>query len=140
MQLVQELFERDISTFLAQAPNAHVLEERLQAIMDFALEHAQYYYQQFLLWVDFVQQTRDEPAKATSFLQGVWERTRNTLADYLQITNPELLDFIMIFIDGLFVQYIYGRGTQDADWFRQQSQLMIQMVIHHEQNFASVQT
>ncbi|MGF1521454.1 MAG: TetR/AcrR family transcriptional regulator [Leptolyngbyaceae cyanobacterium] len=140
MQLVQELFERDISTFFAQAPNAHRLEERLQAIMDFALEHSQYYYQQFVLWVDFVQQTRDQPDTANRFLQDVWERTRNTLADYLQITNPELLDFIMVFIDGLFVQYIYGRGIEDADWFRQQSQLMIQMVIHHEQNLAPVQT
>ena len=140
MQLVQELFERDISTFFAQAPEVHTLEERLQAITDFALQNAQYYYQQFLLWVDFVQQTRDAPDTATHFLQDFWERTRNMLADYLQIANPELVDFVMVFIDGLFVQYIYGRGTQDADWFRQQSQLMIQMVIHHEQNFAPVQT
>ncbi|NER80910.1 MAG: TetR/AcrR family transcriptional regulator [Leptolyngbya sp. SIO1D8] len=132
IQLVQELFERDISIFLAQASNTHVLEERLRAIMDFVLEHAQYYYQQFLLWVDFVQQTRDTPDKASCFLQEVWEQTHNTLADYLQITNPELVDFIMVFIDGLFVQYIYGRGTQDADWFHRQSELMIQMVIHHE--------
>ena len=137
-QLVQELFERDISTFFAQAPDAHTLEERLQAIMDFALENAQYYYQQFVLWVDFVQQTRNTSDNASSFLEEVWERTRSTLSDYLQIANPALVDFIMVFIDGLFVQYIYGRGTQDADWMRQQSQLMIQMVIHREQNCAPV--
>lgn len=140
MQLVQELFERDISTFFAQAPDVQTLEERLQAITDFALQNAQYYYQQFLLWVDFVQQTRDAPNTEVPFLRQVWERTRETLADYLQISDAVLVDFVMVFIDGLFVQYIYGRGTQDTAWFTQQSQLMIQMVIHHEQNFSQLQT
>ena len=140
MQLVQELFEQDISTFFAQAPDAQTLEERLQAIAGFALQNAQYYYQQFLLWVDFVQQTRDTPNSANGFLRQVWERTRGALADYLQISDPSLVDFVMVFIDGLFVQYIYGRGTEDTAWFQQQNQLMIQMVIHHEQTFSQVQT
>lgn len=140
MQLVKELFEQDISSFFAQAPDAPTLEERLQAITNFALQNAQYYYQQLLLWVDFVQQTRDTPNCEIPFLQQSWEHTRSVLADYLQTSDPALVDFVMVFMDGLFMQYIYGRGSQDAAWFHQQSQLMIQMVIHHERNFSQLQT
>jgi len=132
-QLVQELLEKDISTFLSQAPNGQTLKERLQAVTDFALQNTHYYYQQFLLWADFIQQTRETP-NATHDLRNVWDRGRDALTDYLQISNPALIDFIMIYMDGLFVQCMYGRGTQDASWFRQQSQLMIQMVIQYEQH------
>lgn len=139
MQLVQDSFERNISTFLAQAPPVSTLEERLQAITSFALKNAWDYYQEFLIWVDFIQQTRDSPDSNGRFLQQFWERIRNVMADYLQTSDPKLVDFIMVFFDGLFVQYIYGRDPQDTAWFHQQSQLMIQMAIHHEQNFPQLQ-
>ncbi|MEO0409167.1 MAG: TetR/AcrR family transcriptional regulator [Cyanobacteria bacterium P01_A01_bin.135] len=133
MQLVQELFERDLSTFFAQASEALSLEERLQAVADFALQNAQYYYQQMLLWVDFVQQSREASGDEVACLRQVWERTHSALADYLQLSDPDLVDFIVVFLDGLFVQHIYGRDAEDAAWFQQQCQLMIQMVIHREQ-------
>lgn len=139
MQLVQELCEQDISTFLGQASEAWTLEERLKALTEFALQNGQYYYQQLLLWVDFAQQTRDASGKDIYFLQQVWERTRKALADYLQTSDPALVDFVLIFMDGLFMQSIYGRGIQDMAWFQEQSQLMIQMVMHHEQNSAQLQ-
>ena len=139
MQLVQELCEQDISTFLGQASETWTLEERLKALTEFALQNGQYYYQQLLLWVDFAQQTRDASGKEIHFLQQVWERTRKALADYLQTSDPALVDFVLIFMDGLFMQSIYGRGIQDMAWFQEQSQLMIQMVIHHEQNSSQLQ-
>lgn len=135
MQLVQELCERDISTFFALAPKASTLEKRLQAIADFALQNTQYYYQQILLWADFAQQTRDATGGEMSFLRQVWERNHSELGTYLQFSNPALVDFVVVFLDGLFLQYIYDRGTEDTAWFEQQSQLMIQMVMHHELNF-----
>ena len=92
-----------------------------------------------MIWVDFIQQTRDSPDSNGRFLQQFWERIRNVMADYLQTSDPKLVDFIMVFFDGLFVQYIYGRDPQDTAWFHQQSQLMIQMAIHHEQNFPQLQ-
>lgn len=134
MQLVQALFERDISTFFAQASDALPLEERLQAVANFALQNAQYYYQQMLLWVDFVQQSREGAEEQVACLRQVWEHTHSALADYLQLSDPDLVDFIVVFLDGLFIQHIYGRGVEDADWFEQQCQLMIQMVIYREQH------
>ncbi|MDJ0706671.1 MAG: TetR/AcrR family transcriptional regulator [Leptolyngbyaceae cyanobacterium MO_188.B28] len=144
MQLVQELCEQDISSFFAQAPEAHTLEERLQAVMAFVVQNAQFYCQQLVLWVDFFQQTSPSDEGEIHFLRQVWDRTRGTLADYLQLTDPALVDFIVVFIDGLILQHIYSRvyeqGSKDTAWLHQQSQLMIRMILHHEQNFPQPQT
>ncbi|MCG8367143.1 MAG: TetR/AcrR family transcriptional regulator [Pseudanabaenales cyanobacterium] len=144
MQLVQELCEQDISNFFAQAPEAPTLEGRLQAIVDFVFKNTQYYSQQLVLWVDFFQQTHTDSDHDINFLRQVWERARATLADYLQISDPALVDLVMIFLDGLILQCIYGRVydhvAPDTAWFHQQSQLMIQMIIHYEQNFPQLQT
>lgn len=136
MQLVQELCEQDISRFFAQAPEAETLEARLQVIMDFVLQNLQYYQQQMLLWVDFYQQARIGSDEEVQFLRQVWNGTRDAAVDYLQLPEPALADFLMVFIDGLIIQCVYNRGGEDADWFRSQSQLMIQMVISHEQSSA----
>ncbi|MEM9137131.1 MAG: TetR/AcrR family transcriptional regulator [Cyanobacteria bacterium P01_F01_bin.42] len=132
MQLVQELCEQDVSSFFAQAPRTGSAEERLQAVMDFVLQNVQYYYQQLLLWVDFHQQTRNGGEEEAHFLRQLWERSRDLLVDYLQVSDEIVADFVLVFIDGLVLQYIYNRGVQDSDWFRQQSQLLIQMVLQHE--------
>lgn len=137
IQLVQELCEQDVYSFLAQAPEVDNVEGRLQAILDFVFQNAQYYYQQVLLWVDFVQQTPQIPDRDTHVLRQVWQRMRDSLAVYLQLSKPELVDFVMVFIDGLILQYVYDHGygitTKETAWFQQQSQLMMQMVIHHDQ-------
>ncbi|MGB3614271.1 MAG: TetR/AcrR family transcriptional regulator [Elainellaceae cyanobacterium] len=132
-QLIQELLEDELSTFFSGAPSGLTLEERLQAVVDFVLQHAQYYYQQLVLWVDFVQQTDDSSQGKASVLGEVWARTHDELASYLQLSESALVDFVIVFLDGLFVQHVYGRGPQDIDWFRHQGQLMIQMVVHREQ-------
>ena len=133
MQLVQELCEQDISSFFAQAPEAKTLENRLQAVMAFILQNAQYYHQQLLLWVEFFQQTREGSEEEIQFLRQVWDRSRNTMMDYLQLSDPAVVDLLMVFFDGLIIQYIYNRGFNDQDWFDQQSQLIIQMVLRHVQ-------
>ena len=112
--------------------------------MAFVLQNAQFYCQQIVLWVDFFQQTHRSDEGETHFLRQVWESTRGALADYLQLSDPALVDFIVVFIDGLILQHIYSRvyeqGSKDAAWLHQQSQLMIQMILHHEQNFSQSQT
>lgn len=134
MQLVQELCEQDISNFFAQAPKDGSVEERLQAVVDFILQNAQHYHQQILLWVDFFQQTREGEEGEAQFLRQVWDSTRDALADYLQLTDPTKVDFIMVFVDGLILQFIYSRDFHQMAWFEQQCQLMIQMVLCHEQH------
>lgn len=133
MQLVQELCEQDISRFFAQASEVEGLEARLQTVMDFVLKNLQYYQQQMLLWVDFFQQNRIGSDEELQFLRQIWNGTRDATVDYLQLSDTKLADFLMIFIDGLIIQCIYNRSAEDADWYHGQSQLMIQMVLNHEQ-------
>ncbi|WP_299491135.1 TetR/AcrR family transcriptional regulator [Acaryochloris sp. IP29b_bin.137] len=133
MQLVQELCEQDISRFFAQAPKAETLEARLQAIMNFVLANIQYYQQQMMLWIDFFQQTRSGSDEEVNFLRQVWNRSRDTIIDYLQLQDPTVAEFLIIFIDGLILQCIYNRGIEDTDWYQSHSQLMIQMILSYEQ-------
>lgn len=135
MQLVDELCAQDMSSFFAQAPEVESIEDRLRTVMDFVLKNAQHHHQQLLLWVDFFQQTQEGSEESLRFLRQVWDRTRNTLMDYVNISETTA-DFVMVFVDGLIMQYIYDRGFKDQDWFQQQSQLMMQMVLHYEQSLA----
>lgn len=135
MQLVDELCAQDMSSFFAQAPEVESIEDRLRTVMDFVLKNAQHHHQQLLLWVDFFQQTQEGSEESIRFLRQVWDRTRNTLMDYVNISETTA-DFVMVFVDGLIMQYIYDRGFKDQDWFQQQSQLMMQMVLHYEQSLA----
>lgn len=132
MQLVQELCEQDISNFLAQAPQDGSVEERLEAVVDFMLQNVQHHHQQLLLWVDFFQQSSQAGDAEAQFLRQVWDRTRDALAAYLQGTDLATVEFILVFLDGLILQFIYSRSFRDLAWFEQQCQLMIQMVIRHE--------
>ncbi|MEO0948744.1 MAG: TetR/AcrR family transcriptional regulator, partial [Cyanobacteria bacterium J06641_5] len=132
MQLVQELCQQDFSTFLAQAPQEGPLEVRLQSVMDYVLQNMQYFHQQTLLWVDFCQQAQEGSDENVRFLRQIWDRVRDGLADYLQLSDPAMVDFLMVFIDGLTVQYLYNQKIHDADWLERQSKLTIQLILHHE--------
>ncbi len=132
MQLVQELCQQDFSTFLAWVPQEGTLEVRLQSVMDYVLQNMQHFYQQMLLWIDFSQQTREFSDENALFLRQIWDRVRDGLVDYLQLSDPTTVDFLMIFIDGLTMQYLYNQEMHDAAWFDRQSKLTIQMILHHE--------
>jgi hypothetical protein len=107
--------------------------------MDYLLQNAQYYHQQLVLWIDFSQQAKGSGDEPDHFLRQVWDRCRDSLADYLQINDPNLVDYLMVFIDGLILQYLYNRGNQDKDWFEHQSQLMMQMVLLYVQSSCQFQ-
>ena len=143
MQLVQELCEQDISNFLAQEVAAESLEARLKDIMAFVLKNLQHYHQQLLLWVDFSQQASkggEGGEGEVQFLRQVWNRGRDAMADYLQVRDPNVVDLIMVFGDGLVIQLLYDRDLQETEWFEKQCQLLVQMVVRHEQHALEVQT
>jgi AcrR family transcriptional regulator len=126
LQLVEELTEQDISYFLSQAPTPPSQLERLEAVMGFVIENLDYFTKQQLLWVDFYQHSHRTNLDLSTVLDRIWEKTRQALADYLQTQNSNILDFILIFMDGLMMQQIYGR--EEATWARRQVNLLCQMV------------
>ncbi len=139
VQLVHELREQALSKFFAQAPQEGAVEDRLRAMMDFVLEDIQYYHQQLLLWVDFYQQSLRGNGAEARFLRQMWDRAVQALAGYLQVSNPRVVDFILVFIDGLVLQLMYDRDVHDTEWFEEQFQLLTQVVIHLEQRCLAAQ-
>lgn len=126
IQLVEELTEQDISYFLSQAPTPPSQQERLAAVMDFVVENLDYFTKQQLLWIDFYQHSHRTNLELPAILNRLWNKTQQALADYLQTQNSEILDFILIFMDGLLMQQIYGK--EEADWVKTQVHLLCQMV------------
>jgi AcrR family transcriptional regulator len=126
IQLVEELTEQDISHFLSHAPTTPSQLERLTAVMDFLVENLDYFTKQQLLWIDFYQHSHRTNLELPKILDRLWNKTRQALADYLQTQSSDILDFILIFIDGLLMQRIYGK--EEVDWMKTQIQLLCQMV------------
>ncbi len=127
-QLVQELCEQDIVDFFAQAPPADRVGDRLRIVIDFFLAHFQFYQQQLLLWVDFHRHSQRKAMGQDSFLPGFWQRTHDQLTAYLQLTNPDHVDFVLVFMDGLLLQCLYERGDAEADWVAHQTNLLINLL------------
>jgi AcrR family transcriptional regulator len=126
LQLVEELTEQDISYFLAQAPTPPSRLERLEAVMGFVVDNFEYFTKQQLLWIDFYQHSHRTNLDLPAILDRIWNKTRQALADYLQTQDLEILDFILIFMDGLLMQQIYGK--EEANWVKVQVALLCQMV------------
>jgi hypothetical protein len=94
--------------------------------MDFLVENLDYFTKQQLLWIDFYQHSHRTNLELPKILDRLWNKTRQALADYLQTQSSDILDFILIFIDGLLMQRIYGK--EEVDWMKTQIQLLCQMV------------
>jgi AcrR family transcriptional regulator len=127
IQLVQEVFEQDIANFLVQAPEGGSSQKRLRNVMEFFLKNFQFYQQQLLLWVEFHQQSRNQ-AEAQQFLQGFWQRTRDQLATYLKDLESAQVDFVLIFLDGLLLQVLYGHADSNPGWIDTQTELLVKLL------------
>jgi AcrR family transcriptional regulator len=138
LQLVEELTEQDISYFLSHAPTPPSQLERLEAVMDFVVDNLEYFTKQQLLWIDFYQHSHRTNLDLPAILDKLWNRTRQALSDYLQTQNSDILDFILIFMDGLLMQQIYGKAGED--WARTQVNLLCQMVAIQLEHSPSVVT
>jgi AcrR family transcriptional regulator len=126
IQLIEELTEQDISNFLSQAPMPPSTLARVEAVMDFVLEHLDYFTKQQLLWMDFYQHTHRTLLECPEILEKLCGKTRQALSDYLQTQNEAVLEFMLVFIDGLLMQRIYGK--QDMEWFKAQATLLCSMI------------
>jgi AcrR family transcriptional regulator len=126
IQLIEELTEQDISNFLSQAPMPASMLARVEAVMDFVLENLDYFTKQQLLWMDFYQHTHRSLLEYPEILEKLCCKTRRALSDYLQTQNEAALEFMLVYIDGLLMQRIYGK--EDMDWFKTQSSLLCSMI------------
>ncbi|MGD1941211.1 MAG: TetR/AcrR family transcriptional regulator [Leptolyngbyaceae cyanobacterium] len=123
VQLVETYCEKDVAEFFAQAPLTESLENKLRRITTFFWRHYSIYQQQFLIWIDFYQHSQRSHSSEWTVLRQSWLRTQSQLVDYLQI-SPEQVDNLLIFLDGLLLQCLYGRVEADV---RQQLEVFMPM-------------
>ena len=109
-QLVQEQTQQDIMHFLAEAGNPPTLPERFDIVFNFIAKNEDYFLKQCLLWIEFCQQQNWNKDLYNEALKQADEQTIQTIADYLQITDP-IAEFVYTFIYGLLLRRLYGDET-----------------------------
>ena len=108
LQLVEEQTEQDILNFLAEASGIGTLAERIEAIVEFVAKYEDYFFKQSVIYIDFYQQHGRSNAIHNQILKKSWEDTGVAIADYLEIQDLEVADFILTFIYGLIMERLYA--------------------------------
>ncbi|RZM75012.1 TetR/AcrR family transcriptional regulator [Leptolyngbya iicbica] len=112
VQLVEEYCNQDVPKFFAQAPIDATPEEKLRCVMAFFLANYQAFQQQLLIWIDYYQHCQYAGKDSNTVLQQFWQQTQQQLGAYLQ-WPPEQVDGLLIYLDGLLLQCLYGRSETD---------------------------
>ncbi|MEE3717971.1 TetR/AcrR family transcriptional regulator [Tumidithrix elongata RA019] len=107
LQLVEEITQRDISLFLAEVEPNLSLKHRIEALIDYVEKYQDYFFKQNLLFIDFYQHQRLNGGLDMEILQDVWEKTRQAIAEYLEISDMAKIDFMLTFFDGLLFGKLY---------------------------------
>ncbi len=125
LQLVEELTQRDILDFLAEAGDAKSLPERIKALFNFIAKNEDYFFKQTLLEFDFYQQQGRNEILNNQILRKNLEYTKQAITDYLQIKDKALSEFVMMFISGLLVVRMY---EGEAISYAQHEELLVTML------------
>lgn len=136
-QLVEEQTHQDLLRVTAELEQADSLEEAIAGIFEFLQENQDNFFKQSMIFVDFYQQQRREGKGMGTSLKQVCTRVEQTIATLLNIHDPEVITFILSYIDGLMFSPIYEHKSID---FSQQARILTQMLTAYlEQSERSAQ-
>ena len=107
LQLVDEQTQQGIGNFLNEGSTAKNLPERIDAMVNFVAQYEDYFFKQLVLCCDFCQQQGREDFLNNQILQQSWQQSRKAIADYLQLGDRAIADFILTFFHGLIVGRLY---------------------------------
>ncbi|PMB08315.1 TetR family transcriptional regulator [Fischerella thermalis CCMEE 5328] len=125
LQLVEEQTRQDILNFLAEAGDAKNLAERIKSLMNFVANNEDYFSKQALLGFDFYQQQGRDEILNNPTIKKAWEDTKQALADYLEIKDQAIINFIYCFLNGLISSRMFEGDTFD---YTEQSELLANML------------
>lgn len=125
-QLVEEQTQQEILEFLTEAGDIKSLPERIEALINFVAKNEDYFLKQMSLWVDFCQQQDSNEISNHEVLKRSSEQTKQTIADYLQIPDQAIADFICTFLDGLILRRLFEREIVS---FQEQGTLLKKMLL-----------
>ncbi|PMB45661.1 TetR family transcriptional regulator [Fischerella thermalis CCMEE 5205] len=125
LQLVEEQTRQDILKFLAEAGDAKNLAERIKALMNFVAKNEDYFSKQALLGFDFYQQQGRDEILNNPTMKRAWEDTKQSLAEYLEIKDQAIINFIYCFLNGIISSRMF---EGDAFSYTEQSELLANML------------
>ncbi|WP_337885065.1 TetR/AcrR family transcriptional regulator [Fischerella thermalis] len=125
LQLVEEQTRQDILNFLAEAGDAKNLAERIKALMNFVAKNEDYFFKQALLGFDFYQQQGRDEILNNPTMKRAWEDTKQALADYLEIKDQAIINFIYCFLNGIISSRMFEGDTFS---YTEQSELLANML------------
>ncbi|MBW4638445.1 MAG: TetR/AcrR family transcriptional regulator [Gloeocapsa sp. UFS-A4-WI-NPMV-4B04] len=111
LQLSEELEQQNILHFLTEAGNLPTLSERIEHLFNFIAKNEDFIGKQTLLWIDFCQQQDWADVSTREKLKEIDDQTIQAIADYLEISDRKLVDFIFNLIYGLLLRRLFGEET-----------------------------
>lgn len=108
VQLVEEQTQQNILNFLAESGNPATLPERIETLFNFLAKNEDYILKQIVLWVEFCQQQNWADASIQKTLQQAEAQEIKAIANYLQIADEAIVDFIYKFVNGLFLGRLFS--------------------------------
>jgi AcrR family transcriptional regulator len=123
-QLLEELTRLDILSISEQLKEEETLIGRIRGSFKLLETHRDYFLKQALLVADFRQQQRRDGQDSQVF-QRIYDQVENLIPELFGIDDPRLTKFLMIYVDGLIWQDVYGCNCVDH---KSQEDLMCEMV------------
>lgn len=110
-QLIDQLSQQDMLRATAGLKDSQTLAERIHIVGHFLAENEDYFHKQTYLMMDFYQHEDFEKTRNNDALQKAYERYQQAISDYIGISDPELIRFVLAQIDGLILHRLYGNET-----------------------------
>ncbi len=110
-QLIDQLSQQDILRATAGLRDSQTLTERIHIIGDFLAKNEDYFLKQTYLMMDFYQHEDFEKTRSNDALQKAYKLYQQAISNYIGISDPELIYFVLAQIDGLILHRLYGNET-----------------------------
>jgi AcrR family transcriptional regulator len=124
-QLLEELTRLDILSISEQLQEEETLLGRIRGSFKLLEMHRDYFLKQALLIADFRQQQRRDGQESQVF-QRIYDQVENLIPELFGINDPTLTKFLMIYVDGLIWQDVYGCNCVDR---KSQEELICEIVM-----------
>lgn len=127
-KLANELATQVMSGLMQTVPKRNTLEERLEMLFDFVENTEERMVKIFLVMVDFYRTQRMARSDTNEVFYEGQMRQLEWTSEYLEIDDPDLIRFIVVFVGGVVAQrFLDGNQTE----MKRQLALLKQMILAH---------
>ena len=124
-QLLEELTRIDILSVSEQLKEGKTIVDQVKTSFDFLETHREYLLKQALLIADFHQQQRRDGQELSHVFKRIYQQVESMIPGLFGIDDPMLAKFLLIYVDGLIWQDVYGCDCVD---YESQKKIVCEMV------------